>query len=459
MSQTQEKVRASDSESSRVNRDLTYGTWRFQKTWKPLVIDSAKGSYFTDIDGKRYLDFSSQLMCSNLGHGNERVIEAIKSQAEKLPFIAPSFGTEVRAQLALSLREVLPDNLTKYFFGTSGTEANEAAVKMIRLFYDKEGRFKIISRYNSYHGSTAASIQLTGDFRRIPAEPPGEYPGVVHVPDPYCYRCPLGLKYPECGVECAEYVEYVVKNEGNVAGMIVEPVTGTNGVIVPPPEYLPRIREITQEHGVKLIADEVMSGWGRTGKWFAVDNWGVKPDVLTTAKGITGAYVPLSLTATNKEISDYFEDHYFAHGHTYEAHPLTLAAGVAAISEYKRLNLIERAKETGKYLGRRLEELKNRHRSVGDVRGIGLFWAVELVKDRELKTPFNTYSDKLSGQPLMVDKVAQSMMGKGVYINSWISHFVIAPPLIVTNEEIDEGVNALDESLKIADQEANTGGV
>lgn len=443
----------SSEEISRVNRELTYGTWRYQKGWKPLVVTSAEGCYFTGIDGRKYLDFSSQLMCSNLGHGNARVINAIKEQAEKLPYIAPSFGTEVRAQLANRLRTVLPDNLTKYFFGTSGTEANEAAVKMIRLFYAKDGRTKIISRYNSYHGSTAASIQLTGDFRRMPAEPTGSVPGVVHVPDPYCYRCPFGLEYPECGVACADYVEYAIKNEGNVGGMIVEPVTGTNGVIVPPEEYLPRIREITADHGVKLVADEVMSGWGRVGEWFAVDHWGVKPDVLTTAKGITGAYIPLSLTATNKEIADYFEDNYFAHGHTYEAHPLTLAAAVAAIEEYKDKNLIEAARSNGNHLGERLNELKEKHPSVGDVRGLGLFWAVEIVKNRSSKTPFNTYADKLAGRPLMVDKVAQSMMAKGVYINSWISHFVVAPPLIATNEELDRGIEAFDESLKLADLE------
>jgi taurine--2-oxoglutarate transaminase len=440
---------------SEVTRDLTFGTWRKQSTWRPLVVTGAEGVYFYDDAGKRYLDFSSQLMCSNLGHGNRRIIDAIKAQAEKLAYVSPSYATEVRAELALRLKDVLPKGLVKYFFGTSGTEANEAAVKMIRMYYSREGRTKIISRYNSYHGSTSASINLTGDFRRVAIDNHSAMTGFVHIPDPYCYRCPFGLTYPECGVACAEYVDYVIKNEGNVGGLIVEPVTGTNGVIVPPKEYLPRIREITEEHDVFLVADEVMSGWGRTGEWFAVDNWGVKPDVLTTAKGITSAYVPLSLTATNKKLADYFEDNYFAHGHTYEAHPLTLAAGVAAIDEYRDRGLIGRAKELGVHLGKRLRELVESHPSVGDVRGIGLFWAVEIVKNREKKTPFNVASDKLEGKPLMTDKVASQMMKNGVYVNSWVSHFVIAPPLIISEEELDHGVQVLDDALKVADAEVD----
>ena len=448
-----EHGKASTDRVAEVNKNLTYGTWRIQGQWKPLIVTDAEGVYFTDSSGKKYLDFSSQLMCSNLGHKNRNVIDAIKKQADTLPFVSPAFGTEVRAKLAEKLREVLPQNLSKYFFATSGTEANEAAVKMIRMYYAKEGKTKIISRYNSYHGSTGASMGLTGDFRRIAIEATGSFPGIVHVPDPYCYRCPFGLEYPDCGVACADYFEYAIKSEGNVGGVIVEPVTGTNGVIVPPKEYMPMIREITRQHNVFLVADEVMSGWGRTGEWFAVDNWKVKPDILTTAKGITGAYVPLSLTATDRVLSEYFDDHYFAHGHTYEAHPLTLAAGVAAVSEYQERSLISRSKALGEHLGRRLRELMTRHPSIGDVRGIGLFWAVELVKSRQKKEPFNTYQDKLEGKPLVVDKIAQAMMQKGVYVSTWVSHFVVAPPLIISESEIDNAVDVMDESLSIADKE------
>ena len=308
------------ADASELTRKYTYGTWRAQKGWMPKEIVDAEGCYFSDVEGNRFLDFSSQLMCSNLGHKNKAVIEAICEQARRLPYIAPSFATGVRARLSKSLLEVMPQGLEKFFYSTSGTEANEAALKIARLY---TGRYKIISRYTSYHGSTAGSVAATGDPRRYPIESSGKTESVLFGPDAYCYRCPFGLQYPECSLACADYVEYMIKHESNVAAVIVEPVVGTNGVLVPPNGYLPRLREITKRHGVLLICDEVMSGWGRSGEWFAVEHWRVKPDILTTAKGITGAYVPLAVTATTREIADYFEEHYFAHGHTYEAHPLS----------------------------------------------------------------------------------------------------------------------------------------
>ncbi len=433
----------------------TYGTWRAQKGWKkpPHIID-AEGVYFTEASGRKLLDFSSQLMCSNLGHKNKAVIEAIVDQARKMPYIAPAYSCEVRARVSQALVEVLPEGLDKLFYSTSGTEANEAALKIVRMYKKQKGAYKIISRYYSYHGATAAAIACTGDPRRWYSEPTSKIQGVIFAPDCYCYRCPFKQEYPDCGLTCAEYVDYMMKNEHNVAGMIVEPVVGTNGVIVPVKEYLPRLKQICEENDALLIADEVMAGWGRTGKWFAVDNWGVKPDILTTAKGSTGAYTPLGITATSRKIADYFEDNYFAHGHTYEAHPLAMAPVVAAINEYKRLNLMENSKSLGAYLGKRLNELKEKHISIGDVRGLGLFWAVEIVKNRKTKRPFNTRQDKAAGAPLMVDKVVAEMNKKGVYQSAWVSHFVIAPPLIITKEQLDEGINALDEGLKVADQEA-----
>ena len=408
----------------------------------------AEGCFFTDSSSKKYLDFSSQLICSNLGHKNSAVIDAICEQARTLPYIGPAFSADVRAKLSEELLQVLPKGLEKFFFSTSGTEANEAAIKIARLY---TGKYKIISRYRSYHGSTAGSIAATGDFRRWNIEPSGKIDGVIFGPDAYCYRCPLGKNYPECGIACADYIEYMATHENNVAAILIEPIVGTNGVLVPPDEYLPRLREIADKKGILLIVDEVMSGWGRAGEWFAVDHWNVKPDILTTAKGITGAYVPLGLTATTREIADYFEGHFFAHGHTYEAHPLTLAPAIAAIHEYKRLDLIAESKRKGEYLGKRLTELKSKHRSIGDVRGLGLFWAVELVKDRETKEPFFVAEDKLSRKPSVLDKVSAAAMAEGVYVLNWLSHFVVAPPLIVTKEEIDSGVEVLDKALKIAD--------
>ena len=327
---------------SDLTRQTNYGTWRFQKSWKPLHVADAEGCWFTDGAGKRYLDFSSQLMCVNLGHKNPRVVEAIAQQARELCYAAPGYATTSRARLSAKLLEVLPEGLNKFFFATSGTEANEAAFKIARMV---TGKNKIISRYRSYHGSTAGSIAATGDPRRWAMEPAGKIGGVVFAPETNCYDCPIKHTYPACNIACADYIEHMIRNEGDVAAIIVEPVVGTNGVLVPPPEYLPRLREICSRHGVLLIADEVMAGWGRTGKWFSVDHWNVRPDILVTAKGITSAYVPLGLCATTTQIADYFEDHYFSHGHTYEAHPLTLGPAVAAIEEMQRLNLVERAAE------------------------------------------------------------------------------------------------------------------
>ena len=433
---------------SDITRQTNFGTWRFQKGWKPLHIVDAEGCWITDSSGKRYLDFSSQLMCVNLGHKNTRVIEAIAEQARELAYVTPGYATGARARLSAKLLEVLPEGLNKFFFATSGTEANEAAFKIARMY---TGKSKIISRYRSYHGSTMGSIAATGDPRRWPMEPAGKGAGVVFAPEVNCYDCPIKHAYPGCNVACADYIEHIISNESDVAAIIVEPVVGTNGVLVPPPEYFPRLREICDRHGVLLIADEVMAGWGRTGKWFSVDHWRLKPDILVTAKGITSAYIPLGLCATTSKIADYFENHYFAHGHTYEAHPLTLGPGVATIEEMQRLNLVERAAELEPYVREKLEALKAKHPSVGDVRGLGLFFAVEIVKNRKTKQLFNTMRDKVEGKPLIVDQITARMMSSGVSMQAWVSHFIIAPPLIVTKQELDTGIASLDEHLAIAD--------
>jgi taurine--2-oxoglutarate transaminase len=448
MSETVTNSTVSAEQISAFTRETNYGTWRFQKSWKPLLVTDAEGCWFTDGAGKRYLDFSSQLMCVNLGHKNARVVEAIAEQARELAFIAPGYTTRSRARLSAKLKEVLPAGLEKFFFATSGTEANEAAFKIARMV---TGKNKIISRYRSYHGSTAGSIAATGDPRRWAMEPAGKIGNVVFAPETNCYKCPIQHTYPQCGVACVEYIEHMIRNESDVAAIIVEPVVGTNGVLVPPPEYMPRLREICDRNGVLLIADEVMAGWGRTGRWFSVDHWGVKPDILVTAKGITSAYVPLGLCATTKAIADYFEDHYFSHGHTYEAHPITLGPAVATIEEMQRLKLVERAAELEPYVRGKLLALKAKHPSIGDVRGMGLFFAVELVKNRETREPFHTMRDKVEGKPLVVDQIAAKMMADGVAQQAWISHFVIAPPLIVTREELDFGIDALDRHLGIAD--------
>ncbi len=430
---------------------LNYGTWRYQKGWKPMHLADAEGCYFTDGQGKRYLDLSAQLMCVNLGHKNPAVIAAIAEQAQALAFASPAYATEARAELSRTLLEVLPQGLTKFFFTTSGTEANEAAFKIARMV---TGKTKIISRYRSYHGSTAGSIAATGGLRRWAMEPVGgKAPGVVFAPEVNCYKCPIRHTYPGCGIACAEYLEHIIRNESDVAAVIVEPVVGTNGVLVPPKEYMPMLREICTRNGVLLIADEVMSGWGRTGEWFAMDNWGVKPDILTTAKGITSAYVPLGLCATTAEVAAYFDDHYFSHGHTYEAHPITLKPAVATIREMQRLDLVRRARRMGAYLEPKLRALQAKHPCIGDVRGLGLFWALDLVKNRATKEPFNTMRDKVDGKPMVVDRVGAEMLKRGVAIAAWVSHLVIAPPLIVEEKDLDFAVDVLDAALAIADAE------
>lgn len=426
----------------------TYGTWRAQRGWKPIHVTKAEGSCFWDASGKRYLDFSSQLVCSNLGHQNQAVIDAICAQAKELAFISPAHTCDVRAKLALKLLEVMPKGLDKFFYATSGTEANEAAIKIARMY---TGKHKIIARYTSYHGSTAGAVAATGDLRRWYIEPTGKIPGVIFGPEVNCYRCPLNQTYPQCNTACADYLSYMIDHDENVAAILIEPIVGTNGVLVPPPEYLPKLAAQAKKRGVLLILDEVMTGWGRTGKWFACEHWGVTPDILTTAKGVTNAAVPLGITATSRQIADYFEDNFFAHGHTYEAHPLTLAPAIAAIDEYRRLDLMNRSTQLGELLGQKLRALKEKHPSIGDVRGMGLFWCVDLVKNRATKEPFNTPQDKRDRKPLVIDAVAAEMTKRGVTVLAWVSHLVIAPPLVITEAELDEGIAALDAALSIAD--------
>jgi taurine--2-oxoglutarate transaminase len=436
------------AEVSALTKKHNYGTWRKGSSWNPIHIASADGCYFTDGNGKRYLDFSAQLVCSNLGHNNAAVIKSIQDQAATLAYAAPFYATTARAELSQLLLEVLPEGLTKFFFTTSGADANEAAFKIARMY---TGKSKIIARYRSYHGSTTGVVAATGDPRRWPIQPGGKGPNVLFAPEVNCYHCPIKHTYPGCGIACADYLEHMIVNEGDVAAVLVEPVVGTNGVLIPPPEYFPKLRRICDDYNVLLIDDEVMTGWGRTGKWFAADHWGLQPDILTTAKGITAAYVPLGLCATSQKIADYFEDHYFGHGQTYEAHPITLGPAVATIREMQRLNLIDRANEMGAYLGEKLHALKAKHPSIGDVRGLGLFWAVELVKNHTTKQPFNTWQEKLDGKPIVVDQIAAKMLGQGVVMLAWMSHFVLAPPLIVTEPEIDQAVAALDQALALAD--------
>lgn len=436
----------------KVMTEHTYGTWKAQKGWKtPLFIKDAEGVYIYDANDKKYLDFSSQLMCVNLGHKNKAIIEAIVKQAESLPYVVPAFAQEALLSAVEALLTMMPAGLDKFFFSTSGADANEAALKIIRQYMAPN--YKVISRYHSYHGSTAAGLSLTGDPRRWYAERARcTVEGVRFAPDAYCYRCPFNLSYPGCNLTCAEYINYMIKEEGNVAAVFIEPVVGTNGRIVPPPEYLPRLREICDENNVLLVVDEVMSGWYRTGSAWAVQNWNVTPDILVTAKGCTNAYTPVGITATTRKIADFFEEEALIHGYTYSFHPLALSAIAPAIAEYKKLTATGLPQKVSKYLEKRLYELEDRHECIGDVRGIGHFWALEIVKNRRTKELFDTKADKFR-RPLMMDRLAAEAMKLGLLTQSWYDTLMVAPPLIITEEQVDEGIAILDKVLEIADQE------
>lgn len=436
----------------------TFGTWNFQKAWKaPMLITDAEGVYFYDANGKPYIDFSSQFMCSSLGHKNQAIIEALVKQAEKLPYVAPIFATEAAMEAVDAVKSVLPEGLEKILFSTSGTEANEAALVMTRL--SAKPKYKVVSRYHSYHGATPAGMSFTGDPRRWPVEQVRyTMDGVVYAPDCYCYRCPFDKKYPECGIHCARYLDYMIYEEGNVAAVIMEPIVGSNGRLVPPPEYMPIVREICDKHGVLMIADEVMTGWWRTGPAFAMNNWDVVPDIMTTAKGCTSAYTPVGITIANEKVSEYFDDNIFCHGHTYVAHPLTMAAIPPAVSEYKKLEASGLPARVAVHLENKLYELAEKHISIGDVRGMGHFWGLELVKNRKTKEPFNIKEHKIDGTPLMAGKVAGAAMAEGLYTAAWYDAIMIAPPLIITEEQVDEALAILDKALEIADAECEDTG-
>ncbi|MCF7890313.1 aminotransferase class III-fold pyridoxal phosphate-dependent enzyme [Candidatus Bipolaricaulota bacterium] len=429
------------------DKENQFRTWSFQDGLTMNQIVDGDDVYFYNTEGDRYLDFASQLICSNLGHSNQQVIESMAKQAKKISYIAPPFTTEVRAKLSKKLADLTPGDLKKVFYSTSGTEANEGALKIAKYF---TGKRKFISRYRSYHGSTYGSISLTGDLRRIPAEP--GIPGAIKAPDPYCYRCSFDLEYPDCDLACVNYIDEMLHLEGDtIAAVFVEPIVGSNGIIVPPDGYMKRLREICNEHEALLVSDEVMTGFGRTGEWFGMDLWDVTPDIMTMAKGITGAYAPLGATIVDEKIVDFFDDNMFCHGHTYSGHPIATAAGKSALEEYVRLNLIDNAKNKGDYLGSKLKDLKEKHESIGDVRGVGLFWGLELVKNRQTKEPFGTRESRLSKETNVVDKVIKKAREIGLYVVGVHSTLLIGPPLIITEEKIDEALEKLDEALEVAD--------
>jgi taurine--2-oxoglutarate transaminase len=421
-----------------MNREYTFFSWSVQSAASPIPMVRAEGVYFWDATGKRYIDFSSQLMNVNIGHQHPKVVEAIQKQAAQLCFAHPGMATEPRGTLGQKIAEVAPGDLNKTFFCLGGAEANENAIKMARMF---TGRFKVMARYRSYHGATHGAIALTGDYRRLPVEP--AMPGVVHFLDPYCYRCPFGWTRDTCHRECISHVEEIISYEGpqNIAAIFMEGVTGSNGLLVPPDDYWPRIRQICDQHGILLVSDEVMSGWGRTGQWFAVDHWGVVPDMITTAKGLTAGYVPLGAVIVSDAIAEYFEDKMLWCGLTYSGHPLACAAGVATLEVYEEDGLIENAARVGLYLGKRLEQIKASHPSVGDVRYIGLFSALEIVKDKTSKTPIDPLTE-----------LFKFLKENGLFTFVFHNILFVVPPLCITEAQLDEGLAIVERALEITDK-------
>ena len=432
----------------RLNKEYTLFEWSMQGGYAPLPVARAKGVYFWDTDGKRYIDFNSQLMSVNIGHGDERIKNAIVEQLDKIAYINPYAATEPRGVLGELLAKVTPGNLKKSFFTLGGSEANENAVKIARMV---SGRHKILARYRSYHGGTAMSMGLTGDPRRWASEP--QPSGIVRIPDPFYYRNRLPISEEQFMQECLNQTEDVIKFEGpkNIAAMIVETITGTNGIIIPTKSYYQGLRQLCDKYGIFLILDEVMCGFGRTGKMFACEHYDIVPDIMTMAKGLTSSYLPLGDCIVSEDIGKFFDDHTLWAGLTYGGHAVSCAAAIAAVNILIDDKLVERAASMGAYLAQREDELMAKHPSVGDVRHIGLFTIFELVKNRTTKEPMAPYNAGGKDMEIM-NLIKKFFNDNGLFTFVRWNSFFVNPPLCITKEELDEGLEIVDRALEIADE-------
>ncbi len=438
----------SATEVINLNREYTLFEWSMQGGYTPLTAERAKGVYFWDTDGKRYLDFNSQLMSVNIGHGDERIKQAVIEQMDKIAYVNPYAATEPRGVLGELLAKITPGNLKKSFFTLGGSEANENAIKIARMV---TGKHKILARYRSYHGGTAMSMGLTGDPRRWASEP--QPSGIMRIPDPFYYRCRLPISEEQFMQECLDQTEDVIKFEGgkNIAAIIVETITGTNGIIVPTKSYYKGLRQLCDKYGILLILDEVMCGFGRTGKMFACEHYDIVPDIMTMAKGLTSSYLPLGNCIVSEDVGKYFEDHVLWAGLTYGGHAVSCAAAIAAVNVIIEDKLVERAASMGAYLAQREDELKVKHPSVGDVRHIGLFSIFELVKNRATKEPMAPYN--ASGKDMEIMNLIKKFFNdNGLFTFVRWNSFFVNPPLNITKEELDEGLEIVDQALEIADE-------
>ena len=435
------------------NLDYTLFSWSKQGGLNPINASHAKGSYVYDRDGKKYLDFSSQLMNVNIGHGNQRITEAVAKQMQELSYVYPGMATDVRGKLGKKLSEITPGNLTKTFFTLGGAEAIENAIKLARIY---TGRHKIITFYRSYHGATYGAISAGGDPRKFPVDSQA-MPNVVHVENPYAYRCPWNSSsIKECGERSLAHLERVVEFEGpeSIAAILFEGESGSSGCIKYPPMYLKHVSELCKKHGILFIDDETMSGFGRTGKMFAVEHHDVTPDIMVMAKGLTSGYLPLGAITVTDTIANHFNDKPMSLGLTYSAHPVSCAAALENLRIIEEENLVDKAAQMGAYIEAEVKKLKAKHPSIGDFRNTGLLGCIELVKNRKTKepiTPWNAAPEDME----VTNKMAAKIRELGMFTFVRWNYIFIAPPLNVSKAEVDEGLKIISEAIAIADKYCN----
>ena len=444
----QPSTRSETQEILQDNLDYTLFSWSKQKGLNPIAVQRAEGVYLYDYDGKRYLDFSSGLMNVNIGHGNQRVTDAVVRQMQEVSYVTPSSVTKARGELGKKLAEITPGNLKKTLFTVCGATAIENAIKLARLY---TGRHKIIARYRAFHGSSYGAMTAGGDPRKLPADSQ-QAPNFIHVEDPYCYRCPWSQEISTCHRECVSHIERIIEFEGpeTIAAILMEGESGSSGCIKYPPDYLQKVRALCDKYGILLIADEVMSGFGRTGKWFACELHGVVPDMIATAKGITAGYLPLGALIVTDKIAEHFNDRVLWLGLTYSAHPVSCAAGLEVLKIYEDEDLIANCASMGRYLDGQIAQLTKKHPCIGDWRNTGLLGCLEIVKDRKTKEPMAPFNAK-PGEMTVMNQVAARLKQLGMYTFVRWNYVFIAPPLCITREQIDEGLAMISDALTIAD--------
>lgn len=431
------------------NLDYSFFSWSRQGGLEPWHIARAEGVYLYTKQGKRILDFSSQLMNVNIGHGNPGVTEAVRRQMETVSYVAPNMVTDARGLLAEKLAQITPGDLTKTLFTLGGAEAVENAIKIARVY---TGKHKILAHYRSYHGATYGAMSASGDPRRLPVDNQ-QMPNVVHFENPYSYRCPWGTdSADECGEMAVRNLENIIRYESpdNIAAILIEGESGTSGCIKYPAKYWQKVQNLAHKYDILTIADEVMSGFCRTGSWFGATYHGVAPDIMCMAKGLTCGYLPLGAMTVSKKIAQHFDDRVLPLGLTYSAHAVSCACANAVIEVYEKEDLMTRAAVTGQYIDKCIEDLRNVHSSIGDFRNTGMLGCLELVKNRETREPLAPFNAKPSEMGVMA-KVAAKLRELGMFTFVKWNFIFVAPPLTITRDQVNEGMEMLDEALGVAD--------